>query len=58
MWVKRTISTPASFGRRCAQDYGGWATVPPRLQSLTILLFIILNVGCSIHGYRIFEGHM
>ena len=52
-WLKRNVQVPATLGRRCAEDYGGWATVPPRIQSLTIGAFILLNVWCSIHGYRI-----
>ena len=57
-WMKRCIGTPASLGRRCAQDYGGWCTVPPLIQSLTIGMFVLLNVVCSVHGYIIFPGHM
>ncbi|KAG9253709.1 ferric reductase like transmembrane component-domain-containing protein [Emericellopsis atlantica] len=52
-WLKRNVQTPSTLGRRCAQDYGGWATVPPRIQSLTIGAFVVLNVWCSVHGYKI-----
>ncbi|KAF4336769.1 ferric-chelate reductase [Fusarium beomiforme] len=56
-WLKRNIIVPATFGRRCVQDYGGWGTLPPRIQTLTLLLFVIVNIACSIHGYEIFEGY-
>lgn len=56
VWLKRNLLTPASFRQRCAQDVAGWGTVPPRVQSLTIGVFLLLNVVGSIHGYKIFPG--
>ncbi|KAK2042671.1 ferric reductase like transmembrane component [Colletotrichum somersetense] len=57
LWLKRYITVPATFGYRCSQNLG-WCTIPPRIQSLTILAFIVLNVFYCIHGYKIFRGHM
>lgn len=57
-WFRRNISTPATFGKRCTQDVGGWCTIPTRIQSITIALFVVLNVACSVHGYRIFPGNV
>ncbi|GJN79677.1 hypothetical protein PLIIFM63780_003195 [Purpureocillium lilacinum] len=51
-WVQRNITIPAAFGYRCAQDVW-WGTIPPRVESITILLFFLLNVVLSIWGYRI-----
>ena len=48
------VTVPATFGYRCAQKIG-WGTVPPRVQSLTILAFLLINIAFSIHGYRITE---
>ncbi|KAF5544259.1 ferric-chelate reductase [Fusarium phyllophilum] len=56
-WVKRNILIPATLGRRCVQDYGGWGTLPPRIQTLTLILFVIVNIACTVHGYEIFEGY-
>ncbi|KAI1011752.1 hypothetical protein LB503_004855 [Fusarium chuoi] len=56
-WVRRNILLPATIGRRCVQDYGGWCTLPPRIQTLTLISFVILNIACTIHGYEIFEGY-
>ncbi|KAI8674461.1 FAD-binding FR-type domain-containing protein [Fusarium keratoplasticum] len=47
-----SITTPATFGDRCAQKIG-WGTVPPRIQSLTLVAFLLVNIALSIHGYRI-----
>jgi hypothetical protein len=57
-WFNANIRTPATFGHRCAQDYGGWATVPPFIQTITITLFAALNLFCSIHGYKLFPGNI
>ncbi|KAF4917994.1 hypothetical protein CGCVW01_v009319 [Colletotrichum viniferum] len=57
LWLKRTILTPATFGQRCVQDFGGWGTLPPRVQTLTLMMFLLLNVTCTVCGYRIFEGY-
>lgn len=48
------VTVPATFGYRCAQKVG-WGTVPPRIQSLTLLAFLLINIVFSIHGYRITE---
>ncbi|RMZ76995.1 hypothetical protein DV738_g4604, partial [Chaetothyriales sp. CBS 135597] len=57
LWFKRNVVTPATFGQRCVQDFGGWGTVPPRVQTLTLVLFLLLNIACSVHGYRAFDGY-
>ncbi|GKT41536.1 ferric/cupric reductase transmembrane component B [Colletotrichum spaethianum] len=53
LWLKRYITVPATFGYRCSQNLG-WCTIPPRVQSLTILAFIIVNIFFCVHGYIIF----
>ncbi|GKT92170.1 ferric reductase like transmembrane component [Colletotrichum tofieldiae] len=57
LWLKRYITVPATFGYRCSQNLG-WCTIPPRIQSLTIVAFIIVNTFFCIHGYIVFPGHM
>lgn len=57
LYLRRFITVPATFGRRCLQNIG-WCTIPPRVETLTILLFFLLNVAFSIHGYYIFEGNL
>ncbi|KPM39373.1 hypothetical protein AK830_g7186 [Neonectria ditissima] len=51
-WLVSLITVPATFGTRCAQKIG-WGTLPPRIQSITIVLFLIVNIVFTIHGYRI-----
>lgn len=51
-WVKSRIIIPATFGYRCATEV--WCgTIPPRIQSLTIAAFAIMNLAFSIFGYKI-----
>ncbi|OHW96890.1 ferric reductase like transmembrane component [Colletotrichum incanum] len=57
LWLKRYITVPATFGYRCSQNLG-WCTIPPRIQSLTIFAFIVVNTFFCIHGYIVFPGHM
>jgi len=56
-WLKRYLTIPASFGTRCSQPYVG-CTIPPRIQSLTIALFVILNIVLCSCSYRFTEGNL
>jgi predicted ferric reductase len=56
-WTKRHITVPATFGNRCSQPYG-WCTIPPRIQSLTILVFVLLNVTLCLCGYQLTDGNL
>lgn len=58
LWLKRRVLIPATFGQRCAESFGAWGTVPPRIQSVTLGLFVVLNVVASVHGYRLFPGNI
>ncbi|EFX05475.1 plasma membrane ferric-chelate reductase [Grosmannia clavigera kw1407] len=57
IWLRRYVTLPAAFGYRCAQDFG-WYTVPPRVQSLTIAVFVAINVLSCVQGYQTFSGNM
>ncbi|KAK7414269.1 hypothetical protein QQX98_006866 [Neonectria punicea] len=56
-WLVSLITVPATFGTRCAQKIG-WGTLPPRIQSITIILFLIVNIAFTIHGYRIVKVNL
>ncbi|KAL6409244.1 hypothetical protein AUP68_05616 [Ilyonectria robusta] len=51
-WLVNIISVPATLGTRCAQKVG-WGTVPPMIQTITMLIFLVVNVVLSVIGYRI-----
>lgn len=51
-WLQRNVAMPAAFGYRCAQAVW-WGTVPPRAQALAIAVFLALNAGLAVGGYRL-----
>lgn len=51
-WLQRKVILPATFGHRCAQSIW-WCTIPPRIQTLTLVVFAIINIVFSVHGYRL-----
>jgi hypothetical protein len=53
-WFKRHVTIPATFGYRCAQNVW-WATIPPRAQTITLIIFLLMNIVFNIHGYRIID---
>jgi predicted ferric reductase len=55
--VKRHVTIPATFGNRCSQPYG-WCTIPPRIQSLTIFVFVVLNIVLCICSYQLTDGNL
>ncbi|RXG43553.1 hypothetical protein VDGE_01145 [Verticillium dahliae] len=57
VWLKRHVTIPATFGYRCAQNLR-WCTIPPRIQSLTLLAFIAMNVFLSLYGYRFTDNNL
>ncbi|KAI0132934.1 ferric reductase like transmembrane component [Xylariales sp. AK1849] len=57
VWLKKYMILPAAFGYRSAQPFG-WYTVPPRIQSLTIGAFIVINIVFCIHGYQVFPDNL
>lgn len=57
VWLKRYVTVPATFGYKSSQDFG-WYTVPPRVQSLTLFAFVIMNIVFCLHGYWIFPDNL
>jgi predicted ferric reductase len=56
-WVRRFLTVPATFGDRCSRPYG-WCTIPPRIQSLTVFLFVAFNVILCSCSYRLTDGNL
>jgi hypothetical protein len=57
IWIKQYITIPATFNNRCSQPYG-WCTIPPRIQSLTIAAFVLLNIFLCCSSYRLTLGNL
>jgi predicted ferric reductase len=56
-WMKCHLTIPATFGNRCSRPYG-WCTIPPRIQSLTILIFVAMNVVLCTCSYELIDGNL
>jgi predicted ferric reductase len=56
-WIRRHLTVPATFGNRCSQPYG-WCTIPPRIQSFTIFLFVALNFFLCTCSYELTTGNL
>jgi hypothetical protein len=57
IWIKKYVTIPATFSNRCSQPYG-WCTIPPRIQSLTIAAFVLLNILLCCSSYRLTLGNL
>lgn len=57
LYLRRFVTVPATFGHRCLQNIG-WCTIPPRIETLAILLFLALNIWSCVHGYYVFTGNL
>ncbi|RMD42198.1 hypothetical protein DV735_g2919, partial [Chaetothyriales sp. CBS 134920] len=57
VWTQKHITTPALFGYHCAHPLGH-CTIPPRLQSWTIIAYIILNVILCSVDYHAFQNNL
>lgn len=56
-WLKAYLIIPAAFGYKKAQPFD-WYTVPPRIETLTILLFVIMNIVFTVYGYYVFPENL
>lgn len=57
LWIGRHISHPALTGHHAAEPLG-WCTIPPRLQSTTLFLFLIVNIVLCCASYRAFPRNL
>ena len=56
-WIKRYITLPATFGYSHQQPMG-YCTLPTRLQSIIVFIWVALNViFCSV-DYTAFDGNL
>jgi predicted ferric reductase len=55
--MKQHLLIPATFNYHCSQPIE-WCTIPPRIQSLTVFLFVALNVVLCCISYPVFDGNI
>ena len=57
LWIRRRLLLPATFGQHC-QDPVGWCTIPPRLESMLLLVYLTMNIVFMFPGYDLFAGNI
>lgn len=57
LWIRKCLLLPATFGQHC-QDPVGWGTIPPRWESLLLVLYLIMNIVFMFPGYDLFPGNL
>lgn len=55
-WIRRRLILPATFGKHCQEAKFG-ATIPPRLESLILFVFVLLNFVWCFPGYDLFDDN-
>ncbi|WWC90930.1 uncharacterized protein L201_005868 [Kwoniella dendrophila CBS 6074] len=56
-WWRKHITMPALFGYQHSQPWG-WVTIPTRLQSVLIFLFIAIQIVFTCVGYELFDDNL
>lgn len=58
LWVRRTFILPATFRKHQAEGIASTLTIPPRLESLILTLFVIMNIIVCFPAYDLFLGNI
>ena len=56
-WIRRSLILPATFGKHCSQPVLG-GTIPPRLESVLLGLYVTMNFIFMFPGYELFLGNL
>lgn len=57
LWIRQRLLLPATFGQHC-QEPAGLGTIPPRLESMLLVLYLIMNIVFMFPGYDLFAGNI
>jgi len=57
LWFRRRLLLPATFGGHC-QDSAGFGTIPPRLETILLIVYLVMNIIFLFPGYELFEGNL
>jgi hypothetical protein len=58
LWIRRTLILPATFGQRQAEAVANAYSIPPRLESILLAIYLLMNIVMCLPGYRLFDGNM
>ena len=57
LWIVRRLLLPATFGGHC-QDSAGFGTIPPRIETILLIVYLVMNIVFLFPGYDLFEGNL
>lgn len=56
--IRRVLLLPAAFGGKQAVSIRHVFAIPPRLESLTLVVYAVMNVYMCLPGYQLFTGNL
>lgn len=57
LWIRKTLILPATFGKHQAEAVAYTYTIPPRLESIILGVYLIMNIVFCFPGYNTFIGN-
>ncbi|KAI5362355.1 putative ferric reductase transmembrane component-like domain-containing protein [Septoria linicola] len=57
LWMRRKLILPVTYGKKQAEAVADIYTIPPRLESILLAIYIILNLIMCLPGYDLFDGN-
>ncbi|KAK4503042.1 hypothetical protein PRZ48_006469 [Zasmidium cellare] len=57
LWTRKNLILPATFGKHQAEAVAWTYTVPPRLESIILFAYVIMNFVMCFPAYNLFVGN-
>lgn len=57
LWLRRRLLLPATFSGHC-QESAGFGTIPPRVETILLIVYLVMNIVFLFPGYDLFEGNL
>lgn len=57
LWIRKTLILPATFVKHQAEAVAWTYTIPPRLESIILFLYFIMNFIMCFPAYNVFIGN-
>ncbi|KXS93685.1 hypothetical protein AC578_8325 [Pseudocercospora eumusae] len=57
LWIRKNLILPAAFRKHQSEAVGWSFTIPPRLESIVLALYVIMNFIMCFPGYNLFVGN-
>jgi hypothetical protein len=55
--LRRRLLLPATFSGHC-QESAGFGTIPLRVQTVLLVVYLVMNIVFLFPGYDLFEGNL